>query len=305
MSTLPDIKASDFIRQLRTHNGQGYVYGMRGKDSPCTVAILKSKEAQYGKKMGPGYYQLNGDYTKGKCARWLGKPATDCSGLVRWVYWELLDHKYDFSKSADGMYQWCSKRGAISGMPKQAGVLVFKVSSGAAYHVGVYTGGGKVIQAGGVEYGIKEEPMKSGWTHWGLWDLLDMDVPADGTAAPEPPAPEPQEPETPAETAPVYFTTTATLYHLWNIGKAFNIPWTSIRKADGSIPNPLAMRAGIKLIVGYKIAEQPVYFTTTKDLYRLWDIGRHFGVPWETIRYADGSAPDPLKMKIGQKLRIK
>jgi len=314
MATLPKIKASSFVPQLRTHKGQGYVYGMRGKDSPYSTAIAKSKQGQYGKQLsasGYGYYceLVNGkpDYTKGRAAKWLGKPATDCSGLIRWVYWELLNHKYDFSKSASGMYSWCSTRGKISTMPKKAGILVFKTASGESspHHVGVYLGNGTVIEAAGVDAGIRIVAFNSGWTHWGVWDLLDMDIPVDGTPVQPPVQPPVDEPDTPAETAPIYFTTTATLYRLWDIGKSHNIAWTAIRKADGSVPNPLAMRAGIKLIVGHKIAEQAIYYTTTKKMYLLGQIGNHFGVDWHTIRNADGSTPDPRNIHIGQVLRIK
>lgn len=177
---LPKLDASKFIRQARTVDGQGYVYGMRGKDSPCTIAMLRSKDKQYGAKLGKGYYHKDGDYTKGKCARWLGKFATDCSGLVRWAYWRLTN--VDFSKSADGLFRECTQRGTMDTFEPQAGVLLFKANSaGRKTHVGIYTGEGNVLQAGGVIYGIKEEPMKSGWTHWGIISWMTMDIPKDGT----------------------------------------------------------------------------------------------------------------------------
>jgi hypothetical protein len=51
----------------------------------------------------------------------------------------------------------------------------------------------------------------------------------------------------------VYFTTTPTLYRLYDIGKKFGVKWTSIRRVVSTnpeklaLPNPFNMRAGIRL----------------------------------------------------------
>lgn len=76
-----NIKASAYIPVLEGHLGHGYVYGAVGQT--CTVSLLQAKHKQYGKIMADDYYQKNGDYMKGLCARWLGQWVADCSGLIK------------------------------------------------------------------------------------------------------------------------------------------------------------------------------------------------------------------------------
>jgi hypothetical protein len=118
----------------------------------------------------------------------------------------------------------------------------------------MYVGGGYVIQSSGVRIGIVLSKYGAGWTHWGRLNWMTYDLPADeGTIQPPLPPKPPNPPQPPAATDGVYFTTTAALYTLWDIAKKFGVKWTTIRRVVSdnpeklAIPNPLSMRAGIKL----------------------------------------------------------
>ncbi len=185
------IKASAMIAALRAHVGDGYVYGTVGQE--CTIALLQAKQRQYGAAMGNGYYQLNGDYTNGDCARWLGKWVADCSGLIKAMRKQLSGVWRDVS--AQGTYDQCptSQRGKIKTMPKVPGCTVYMWDSkkGRMGHVGMYIGNGLVIEARGVKYGIVITKLAGRkWTHWGLLDYMEHDLPREDGTPPPPEKPE-------------------------------------------------------------------------------------------------------------------
>lgn len=171
-----DIRASVYLPELARHLGDGYVYGTVGQT--CTISLLKAKDRQYGDEMQAGYYQKNGDYTKGLCARWLGHWVADCSGLIKAVRRDLTGVYRDVS--AQGTYNQCSQCGAISSMPMIPGCCVFiwDSSKSRMRHVGVYVGDGWVIQAAGVSSGVVKTKIK-GWSHWGLLDWMEYDLPSE------------------------------------------------------------------------------------------------------------------------------
>lgn len=177
------ILISNYIAQLHKRKGCGYVYGTVGQT--CTVALLKKKQAQYGKKMGEGYYQRGGDYTKGKCARWLGKWVADCVGLLKGTSRDLGGFYRDVS--ADGLYRLCNVKGPISQMPHVPGLLLFCNDGGGAvykhmHHTGIYIGKGQAEQSAGVISGVIEGKMSKSWTHYGiLTDWFIYDLPDEGT----------------------------------------------------------------------------------------------------------------------------
>ncbi len=186
------IKASAMIAALRQHVGDGYVYGTSGHT--CTIEVLQAKERQYGRSMGNGYYHRNGDYSKGACARWLGKWVADCSGLIKATRRQLNGGWKDVS--AQGTYDQCpvSARGVIGTMPRVPGctVYIWDRARGRMGHVGMYVGNGQVVEARGVKYGVVTTKLAGRtWTHWGLLDYLELDLPKEsGPAIPEPEKPE-------------------------------------------------------------------------------------------------------------------
>ena len=178
---MADVKASELISWIKEHLGDGYVYGTVGQI--CTIDLLKVKQRQYGGSMGDGYYQKNGDYTKGKCARWLGDWVADCSGLIKAARKAISGVWRDVS--AQGTYEQCQKKGKIGTMPHVPGCTVYMWSSSRRRmgHVGVYIGNGEVIEARGVSYGVVKTSFKArAWGYWGLLDWLELDLPEDGSS---------------------------------------------------------------------------------------------------------------------------
>lgn len=178
---MPNVKASELIKWESGILGCGYVYSAKGEK--CTIELLKQAQAQYGSTMGDGYFQKNGDYTKGRCGKWIGEICYDCSGTLKAGRKALSGVWKDVS--AQGLYDQCSKkRGTIANMQLAPGTLVFiyGIKQGRMVHVGTYIGGGYVIESRGVDYGVvKTKLSQRAWTHFGQPDWIDYDLPADGT----------------------------------------------------------------------------------------------------------------------------
>jgi cell wall-associated NlpC family hydrolase len=172
------IKASQLIAWIKKHVGDGYVYGSIGQI--CSVNLLKNLQAQYGTSMGDGYYQKGGDFTKGRCGKWIGKWVCDCSGLIK-VARKTLDGTWK-DVSAQGTYDQCSMRGPISSMPLLPGCAVFMYNKekGRMGHVGMYIGGDQVIEARGADYGVVITKLSTrSWGFWGQLEWLEYDIKAD------------------------------------------------------------------------------------------------------------------------------
>lgn len=172
---MADCKASELIAWLRGHVGDGYVYGTTGEI--CTKELLYRKQQQYGARLGNGYYQKNGDYDGGRCARWLNRWVADCSGLIKRGRKELGGPYRDVS--AQGTYDQCETRGEMADFPPVPGCAVFLWSSSRKRmgHVGIYVGDGEVIEARGVDYGVVVTRLANrSWGYWGLLDWLEYDL---------------------------------------------------------------------------------------------------------------------------------
>ena len=60
------------------------------------------------------------------------------------------------------MYENATEKGSIDSMPEIPGLAVWH--SG---HIGIYIGGGEVIEAMGTRYGVVRTNLTDGsWTHW-------------------------------------------------------------------------------------------------------------------------------------------
>ncbi|MGX7745844.1 peptidoglycan-binding domain-containing protein [Rhodopseudomonas parapalustris] len=150
------------------NEGWGYVYGTFGQ--VLTPDLLAQKARQYGEAVN-NYF----DFIK---SHWMGKHVADCVGLIKSFYW---NGKYDGNTdvSADGMYSKANEKGDINSIPDIPGICVHK--SG---HIGIYIGGGQVIESHGTKYGVIQTPLKGGtpWTHWLKCPYIDYVT----TAAPQP-----------------------------------------------------------------------------------------------------------------------
>jgi peptidoglycan hydrolase-like protein with peptidoglycan-binding domain len=133
----------------------GYVWG--GYGQLLTEAILAQKIRQYPDNVG-----VYKDFIR---ANWMGSRVADCVGLIKSYYWTQEGRvKYDASTdlSADGMLNAAKERGAISGLPEIPGILVHRTG-----HVGIYIGGGKVIESKGTKYGVVQTELRYGaWKYW-------------------------------------------------------------------------------------------------------------------------------------------
>ena len=108
-----------------------------------------------------------------------GKRVHDCVGLIKGYRWsETPTSNPVYNPSQDvavpGLYNQCSKRGVISTMPDQPGVCVFMKDMS---HVGVYIGGGYVVEARGHAYGVVKTQLSTrGWSLWGMPDWIKYDT---------------------------------------------------------------------------------------------------------------------------------
>lgn len=141
----------------------GYVWGTFGQ--MLTPAVLEQKRKQYpdGINKHLTFIQKN----------WMGRRTADCVNLIKsYLWWDdkkqdvVYDIKYDKYQgtwmSADGAYKVAKEKGPINTIPERPGICVRYKG-----HIGVYIGGGEVIEARGTKYGVVKTKLKDRpWTHW-------------------------------------------------------------------------------------------------------------------------------------------
>lgn len=107
-------------------------------------------------------------------SQWIGHMVADCSGLFVWAFKQLGGSIYHGS---DTMYRkYCDAKGELKsgartdgqGLKPGTAVFVWKESKKKYTHVGLYVGGGKVIEAKGAKAGVTTSKITdSQWTNWG------------------------------------------------------------------------------------------------------------------------------------------
>ena len=140
-------------------SGWGYVWGTYG--NVLTESLLAYKVSQYPDGVGNHENFIR--------AHWLGGRTTDCVGLITGYSWlspETMTIDYGTHGmpdiGANQMYYTARESGPISTMPDIPGLAVWHEG-----HIGVYIGGGQVIEAMGTKNGVvKTELAKRNWTHW-------------------------------------------------------------------------------------------------------------------------------------------
>ena len=140
-------------------SGWGYVWGTYG--NVLTRSLFDYKLQQY--PDGVGKYA---DFIRNN---WLNRRTADCVGLIKgygWLDEQSLEIKYGTNGmpdyGANQMYQSAAVKGDMSTMPEIKGLAVWKPG-----HIGVYIGGGYVIEAMGTKYGVvKTEVAGRGWSGW-------------------------------------------------------------------------------------------------------------------------------------------
>ena len=140
--------------------GRPYWWGTFGQRA--STALLEEKRRQY-----PGEYAAYGSETAGQ----MGQKVHDCVGLIKGYLWcDTPDGPPKYNAAQDvavsGLYNSCTRRGDITSMPETPGLCVFQSGLG---HVGVYIGGGEVIEAMGHAYGVVKTQLRSrNWAFWGM-----------------------------------------------------------------------------------------------------------------------------------------
>ena len=141
----------------------GYIWGTRGE------TWTAAKQAKLEKT-------TDADRTNSRKygSKWIGRKVADCSGLFSWAFAQLGGYMYHGS---DTMWRkYCQSKGELrngkrtDGEPLLPGTAVFTYNkkTGKRGHVGLYIGGGKVIEARGAYYGVVETKLTSRpWVEWG------------------------------------------------------------------------------------------------------------------------------------------
>ncbi len=153
--------AADLVAYVTNawQSGWGYVWGTYGQ--VLTPELFQYKLTQYPE--GVGQYA---DFIRNN---WLGKHTADCVGLIKgygWLNADTMEIEYGTNGmpdvGANQMYYNATRKGTIDTIPEVPGLAVWK--SG---HIGVYIGGGQVIEAMGTKYGVVKTQLQGrGWTHW-------------------------------------------------------------------------------------------------------------------------------------------
>ena len=140
-------------------NNYGYVWGTFG--NVLTSSLLQYKLEQYPEGVG--------NFESFIRENWLGRRTVDCVGLIKAYGWYnpdtgMMDYATNGMSDlgADQMFYAASESGSMDSMPEIEGLAVWK--SG---HIGVYIGGGYVIEAMGTMYGVvRTEVAGRGWEGW-------------------------------------------------------------------------------------------------------------------------------------------
>lgn len=143
----------------------GYVYGAVGQT--IRMPFLQKQQQRFD---GVDRADLSGEQVNAIYLNFGGRPGFDCSGLIKAYCW-LDESTGEISAkrqgalpdcTADGLFESAEVKGDISAMPDTPGLAVHR--SG---HIGVYVGGGEVIEARGNRYGVvKTELAGRGWEHY-------------------------------------------------------------------------------------------------------------------------------------------
>lgn len=150
------IKASDLLASIRHAYAEkwGYIWGTRGQ---VWTQAQQDKATR--------------DMTRKYGQKWVGKRVADCSGLIKWAYQQ---HGGDIYHGSNTMFNQCVETGPLAGVVRiRRGTAVFQVSGGTRGHVGIYDGGGMVIEEHGTQAGIIKSPLTT-WDEWGV--LKDSDL---------------------------------------------------------------------------------------------------------------------------------
>lgn len=196
---MAEIKTADLIAKFQYALNNHYGYILNTWHTKWTRALQDSKISYMKNKYGTGWKDSesakNDDsYTAAMYGeQWIGHYVTDCSGLFYWAFKELGGYMYHGSNTMWKKY--CVAQGKLSGGKRTDGkelkpgtaVFVLKGTSNRS-HVGLYIGGGKVIEASGTKVGvITTDITNKKWCEWG--ELKGVNYSSTSTATQPAPSP--------------------------------------------------------------------------------------------------------------------
>lgn len=158
--------AKGLVEYVLAQLGRPYWYGTFGQ--AASKSLYDQKKNQYPEKYNWAYDPSVA-----------GQKVHDCVGLTKGYLW------CDGPEDAEPVYiEWedlsanmlrdaCKIKGPISTMPEVPGVLVFFDG-----HVGVYIGGGEVVECRSRKYGVyKSKLADRPWTSWGYYPFITYEEP--------------------------------------------------------------------------------------------------------------------------------
>jgi len=162
--------------QYALDNKWGYVWG--GAGDIWTEAKQKQKVnymvSKYGTSWQKNSEAKDDNYYRTALygAKWIGHHVADCSGLFRWA---MNEFKIYIAHGSNSIWKsYCTDKGNLTsgkrtdGRTLQPGTAVFVDKNGNKSHIGLYVGGGKVIEAAGVDAGVCVSNVSaSKWKCWG------------------------------------------------------------------------------------------------------------------------------------------
>lgn len=159
-----EINPQDLIAkfQYAIANNWGYIWGTAGELWTAAKQAQLERTTDSDRAMGRKY---------GK--KWIGHYVADCSGMFTWAFKQLGGYMYHGS---DTMYRkYTTSKGELKsgkrsdGQELKAGTAVFTYNAKKKNygHVGLYIGGGKVIEAEGTIKGVITSNVNGKWTNWG------------------------------------------------------------------------------------------------------------------------------------------
>lgn len=157
--------AKGLVDYCKAQLGKPYWWGTFGQ--VASASLLLQKRQQY-----PDNYKAADFISQ------YGQRVHDCVGLIKGYRWSDSPNsapKYVGTQdvAVSGLFRQCSSYGSMGTMPDVPGVCVFMPDMG---HVGVYIGGGEVIEAMGHACGVVKTKLAGrGWAMWGMPTWIDYE----------------------------------------------------------------------------------------------------------------------------------
>ena len=172
----PAATAAGLVDFVTGQVGQVYVWGGHGQYN-LTDAQIRSMDTSHANA------QRSIDFIKKLKAKGVTTyRCFDCSGLISRYFYDLglVPSKRNCNHLAS-MCEAIHTPASVSALEAalRPGDLVFRKSSEKYYHVGVYIGGGQVVEAKGRDDGVVQRRLDAGggsyWNRWGRLGLLDRE----------------------------------------------------------------------------------------------------------------------------------